>query len=87
MLWVLHLCADAGIVVTDYIDDACGRMRVNADGSGEFVEVELRPQITITDGARTPETETLNDRAHHLCFISRSVNFPVTVIPKVRVAS
>jgi organic hydroperoxide reductase OsmC/OhrA len=87
MLWMLHLCADAGIVVTAYTDDASGRMRSHADGSGEFVEVELRPQITITESACIPEAERLNERAHHLCFISRSVNFPVRVVPTVHVAS
>ena len=87
MLWMLHLCAEAGIVLTAYTDDASGRMRLHADGSGEFIDVELRPQITITESARIPETERLNERAHHLCFISRSVNFPVTVVPTVHVAS
>jgi organic hydroperoxide reductase OsmC/OhrA len=36
MLWVLHLCADAGIVVTEYADEAWGEMREHADGSGEM---------------------------------------------------
>src|SRR5215470_17206822 len=35
MLWVLHLCADAGIVITEYIDEAAGEMIEHADGSGE----------------------------------------------------
>src|SRR5437868_382677 len=41
MLSVLHLCADAGIVVTDYVDQAEGTMRENGDGSGDFVDVLL----------------------------------------------
>src|SRR5689334_13028885 len=32
MLWVLHLCADAGIVTTEYIDEAVGEMTVHQDG-------------------------------------------------------
>jgi organic hydroperoxide reductase OsmC/OhrA len=77
MLTLLHLCADAGIVVTEYRDDAAGTMRENPDWSGEFVSVTLRPRIKITDRARADETLALNHRAHQLCFIARSVNFPV----------
>lgn len=77
MLWMLHLCADAGIVVTAYHDQATGIMAETEDGAGQFTEVTLRPQITITDPARIAETQALNARAHHFCFIARSVNFPV----------
>jgi len=77
MLWMLHLCADAGIVVTDYVDDAVGTVNVNADFSGEFSEVVLRPRITITDSARIDDAKALNAKAHAVCFIARSVNFPV----------
>src|SRR5277367_910677 len=31
MLWLLHLCADAGIVVTDYRDEASGTMTESED--------------------------------------------------------
>src|SRR5687767_7185721 len=43
MLWFLHLCADAGIVVTGYRDSATGTMSEHSDGSGEFTRVTLRP--------------------------------------------
>ncbi len=77
LLAYLHLCADAGIAVTAYDDFAEGTMRTNPDGSGEFVEVTLRPRVQITDPARTAEAATLHERAHEMCFIARSVNFPV----------
>ena len=83
MLWVLHLCADAGITVVDYTDNAEGVMRENADGSGEFVDVVLNPVVTITDEARTAEAEALHERAHQLCFIANSVKFPVTARPRI----
>ena len=50
MLWVLHYCADAGIVVTEYEDDAWGEMVEHADGSGEMTRVVLRPRVRIGDG-------------------------------------
>jgi organic hydroperoxide reductase OsmC/OhrA len=81
MLAYLHLCADAGIVVTAYDDTAEGAMRTNPDGSGEFVEVTLRPRVQIADPARSAEADALHTRAHELCFIARSVNFPVRCEP------
>jgi organic hydroperoxide reductase OsmC/OhrA len=82
MLWMLHLCADQKIVITAYEDSASGTMQLNADGSGQFVQVTLRPRVTIADESRADEMEKLHHRAHGLCFIARSVNFPVTHEPE-----
>lgn len=87
MLWFLHLCADAGIIVVNYADAALGEMAENSDGSGQFVEVVLQPSVTIQDEGRLPELATLHDKAHEMCFIARSVNFPVRVQPAARAAS
>lgn len=86
MLWMLHLCAVSRIVVTGYSDHASGAMKVNPDGSGQFTSVKLRPCILITDPARAEETRALNEKAHSLCFVARSVNFPVEVEPEVAAA-
>ncbi len=83
MLWMLHLCADTGIVVTEYSDDASGDLALHRDGVGEFTGATLRPRMSITDPARIPDALALHERAHHLCFIARSVNFPVAVEPQV----
>lgn len=76
MLVMLHLCADAGIVVTDYVDEAEGEMAEHGD-AGEFTRVVLRPKMRVTDGSRMGDAIALHHRAHELCFIARSVNFPV----------
>jgi organic hydroperoxide reductase OsmC/OhrA len=81
MLWFLHLCADAGIVVNEYRDEADGTMALNPDGSGQFSEVVLRPAVRLADSSREREAPALHERAHHLCFIARSVNFPVRCEP------
>jgi organic hydroperoxide reductase OsmC/OhrA len=86
MLSYLHLCADAGIVVTEYTDAASGTMSENDDGSGEFTRVVLRPHVVITDPARIANALALHHRAHQLCFIARSVNFQVEHEPVVGVA-
>lgn len=83
MLWVLHLCADAGIAVTAYSDHAAGVMAENPDGSGHFTEVTLNPRMTLTDPARAADAQALHERAHQLCFIANSVRFPVHHHPVV----
>lgn len=77
MLWYLHLCADAGIVVTAYTDKPVATMVLNADGSGKFTEVILNPVVVITDAARIADAMALHEQAHTYCFIANSVNFPV----------
>jgi organic hydroperoxide reductase OsmC/OhrA len=85
MLWVLHLCADAGIVVTEYVDDAEGEMVEHADGSGEFTRVVLRPKMKIADAARVADMAAIHHRAHELCAMARSVNFEVACEPEIGV--
>ncbi len=77
MLWYLHLCAESGIVVTAYADQPQGRMIETADGGGRFDEVVLRPLVTVKAGTDTALAESLHARAHALCFIANSMNFPV----------
>jgi organic hydroperoxide reductase OsmC/OhrA len=79
MLWMLHLCADAGITVTSYSDEASGSMQIDPDGSGRFREVVLNPRMRITDAGRVSDAEALHHRAHEMCFVANSVNFPVRV--------
>src|SRR5229473_7317154 len=77
MLWYLHLCADAGIVVTEYHDDASGAMAETKDGGGHFTQVTLRPVVKVAGEVDPELARRLHEQAHHLCFIANSVNFPV----------
>lgn len=77
MLWYLHLCAESKIVVTDYVDEAIGTMTEDQERGGFFTEVVLRPRVTISADSDRAAAEALHDRAHHLCFVANSVNFPV----------
>lgn len=81
MLWYLHLCADAGVVLETYRDAAEGTMVVEADGGGRFTEVILRPHGTYRDPVDPALIRQLHDRAHALCFVANSMNFPVRVEP------
>lgn len=85
MLWYLHLCAEAKIVVLAYRDDAQGTMVEDA-GGGRFTEAVLRPVATLAAGADAARATALHEAAHRRCFIANSVNFPVRVEPTVLVA-
>ncbi len=81
MLWYLHLASDAGIVVTAYEDDPKGVGEVDPGGAGRFVSAVLRPKITVKSGADMNEAADIHNRIHDVCFIARSVNFPVHYEP------
>lgn len=81
MLWYLHLCAQAGVIVTEYVDNANGVMVEDSSGSGRFVNVTLNPIVTITEVSMISEANKLHERANELCFIANSVNFPVVHKP------
>ncbi|MEC9369058.1 MAG: OsmC family protein [Pseudomonadota bacterium] len=81
MLWVLHLCAQAGITLTGYEDAPEGRMSLGADGGGRFTSVTLRPRVSLAAGADRDRLPEIHEEAHRLCFIANSVNFPVNCAP------
>lgn len=81
-LWVLHLAAVAGVVITSYIDHAEGTMRTTPGAdTGRFEQVTLRPQVTITAASDAGKLTALHADAHRRCFIANSVNFPVHCEP------
>ena len=51
LLTYLHLCAEAGVVVTRYRDAAEGTMAQDGVG-GRFTEVVLRPVVTVADAGQ-----------------------------------
>jgi organic hydroperoxide reductase OsmC/OhrA len=87
MLWYLHLSANDGVVVTDYSDQPVGTMTMDAmGGGGQFTDVVLRPAVTVADPSMVDKALALHDQIDALCYIARSVKFPVRHEPTVRVA-
>lgn len=86
MLWYLHLCSQAGIVVLAYEDNPVGIGASEPDGSGQFKEAILRPAITISVQSDPDKAVALHEEIHKYCFIARSVNFPVRYEPEIIVA-
>jgi organic hydroperoxide reductase OsmC/OhrA len=85
LLSYLHVCADAGVVVTGYTDHAHGTMVQTADGGGHFTEVVLRPQVIVASPDMADAAMKLHESAHAKCFIASSVSFPVRHEPTVTV--
>src|SRR6266568_200251 len=86
MLWYLHLAASAGVVVVAYTDAAEGTMLETGDGGGHFTEVVLGPVVTVASPEMADKAAGLHGRAHQLCYIANSVNFPVRHQPTTAVA-
>lgn len=77
MLWYLHLCSEAGVIVMDYTDNAHGFMVETQNGGGRFVKVVLNPTVTVAEGSMIKMANDLHKKANELCFIANSVNFKV----------
>jgi organic hydroperoxide reductase OsmC/OhrA len=83
MLWYLHLCSVNHVTVLEYQDRASGVMAEGADGSGEFTRVLLRPVVKISAGDDPAKALALHEEAHRLCYIARSVTFPVEIAAEI----
>ena len=83
MLWYLHLCADDGIIVTGYIDNAEGIMVENDNGIGKFKQVILKPVINVTENLMIEKATLLHAKANKPCFIDNSVNFKISHQPVI----
>jgi organic hydroperoxide reductase OsmC/OhrA len=85
LLWYLHLCAVSDVVVIAYEDHADGVMEETEGGGGRFAEATLRPAVTVADESMAERAAELHSRAHELCFVASSVNFPVRHEPRIEV--
>lgn len=81
MLWFLHLASDAGVVVTGYEDTPEGLAEGQPGGAQRFASVTLHPRVTVKRGADLERAAQIHERIHEVCFIARSVNFPVRIEP------
>jgi len=86
-LWYLHLCADAGIVVQEYRDDASGVMIEQVDGAGQFESVTLRPHAKLAPGSDERKAHQLHHDAAKMCAVARSMAFPVTYEPTFEIGT
>jgi organic hydroperoxide reductase OsmC/OhrA len=76
MLSYLAVCAHAGVVVLSYEDTAVGTL-ARREGRMRFVDVLHRPKVVLAPGSDIEKARALHDKAHDICVIANSVNFPV----------
>lgn len=77
MMSYFYVCAQNGIELIDYSDDAIGILELKPDGSGAFSSVELHPVVTVSKKEMIDKALELHKDANKLCFIANSCNFPI----------
>jgi organic hydroperoxide reductase OsmC/OhrA len=65
--------------VMGYEDHPIGHGESAPSGAGRFVAATLRPQITLAPGMDAQAADAVHDQIHDVCFIARSVNFPIRI--------
>jgi len=82
MLSYLALASNSKIQVLSYQDSAVGEM-FTENKITKFKEVILKPVIKISKESDAAKAESLHEKAHEICFIANSVNFPVHIQPTI----
>ena len=85
MLWYLHLCAEAGVIVYSYTDSPKGTMIETENGGGRFDSVALHPTVIVLKEDMVEAAIQLHKKANELCFIANSVNFTVRHEPVIKI--
>jgi organic hydroperoxide reductase OsmC/OhrA len=70
------VCAHARIAVRSY-EDAPVATLARRDGKVRFVDVLLCPEVVLNTGSDIEKARALHERAHNICVVVNSVNFPV----------
>jgi organic hydroperoxide reductase OsmC/OhrA len=83
MLSYLYVCAVEGIVVLEYTDQATGIMIEKETGGGQFKSVSLNPVVKVRESSMMERAKQLHHKAHSICYIANSVNFPVDHHPEI----
>lgn len=86
LLSYLYVAVTMGVVVVAYSDEASGTMLEDGKDGGEFTEVMLRPRVVVQSADMVDAATAAHARAHELCYIARSVKFPVRHEPIIEVA-
>lgn len=83
MMSFFYLCGKEKIILKSYKDTPVGKLQMNANGSGQFDEVTLKPIIEIPENVNVNKITELFSLANEYCFIARSCNFKIKHKPQV----
>ncbi len=87
MLWFLHYASDAGVAVQAYEDDPLVVGETDAAGASRFLHATLRPRIKVPEGTDLARLDALHREIHKVCFIARSLAFPVEVKARYQICA
>jgi len=85
LLTYLALTAKAGIQLAGLVVSARGALG-NVEGKMRFRWATVSPATVVREAAELERARSLHTLAHEQCFMSNSVNFPITVEPTLSVA-
>lgn len=78
ILSYLYVAGEAELEVTKV--SVRGELTLDAGREGgQISSATLYPEVWVADSMQLPRARELHDEAHRQCFITRSVNFPVTI--------
>lgn len=83
MMSYQYVCNQAGIKLLSYEDEASLTLELASDGSGRITKATLKPICTIAITDDELSALQLHDKAHQLCFIANSCNFPIDIKPSI----
>ena len=84
MMSYLYVCAQNGLEVVSYTDNAEATLEVQENGSGRFVEVRLYPKVGILQKDKIELANRLHTKANELCFIANSCSFKIVHQPSCK---
>ncbi len=87
MMSYFYVCAQNGIELIDYKDEAVGVLELKADGSGAFTSVVLNPVVTISKSEMIDKAVSLHKEAHSICFIAHPCNVLISHTVLLQVTS
>jgi organic hydroperoxide reductase OsmC/OhrA len=85
LLTYLALAAKEGITVLELGAKISGVLGT-LDGKVRLTSAKLEPRTRVQQAADVPRALELHQAAHEGCFMSNSVNFPISVQPNVEAA-
>lgn len=81
MMSFLYCCQKLDYKVLQYWDNSTATLKLQSDGSGKIEQVDLYPQVVFESPLSTWQIMDLHQKAHKLCFIANSCNFPIYIHP------
>ncbi|MGY6649987.1 OsmC family protein [Wenyingzhuangia sp. IMCC45574] len=87
MMSFFYLCGKEKISIKSYKDQPTGMLEINPNGSGQFKEVMLQPEIVVNSSEEIKKIQDLFSKANEYCFIARSCNFKIIHQPTIKVAN